>query len=68
MADYIPSSDSDFDAWQQNFVDFVAANAAALGITPAQVTAIQGQQTDWRVKYPASNTKQAGISGLMAEA
>ena len=59
MADYIPSSDSDFDAWQQNFVDFVAANAAALGITPAQVTSIQGQQTDWRVKFPASNTKQA---------
>ena len=31
MADFIPSSDADFDAWLQNFVDYVVANAAALG-------------------------------------
>ena len=59
MPDYIPTSDADFDAWQQNFVNYVAANAAALSITPAQVTSLQGQQTDWGVKYPASTTKQA---------
>jgi hypothetical protein len=59
MSDYIPTSDADFDAWQKNFVDYVVANAAALNITPAQVTSLQGQQTDWGVKFPNSNAKQA---------
>jgi hypothetical protein len=59
MSDYIPTSDADFDAWQKNFVDYVAANAAALSITPAQLTSLQGQQTDWGVKFPTSNAKQA---------
>ena len=59
MPDYIPTSDADFNAWQQNFVDYVAANAAALHITPAQVTSLQGQQADWEVKYPTSTAKQA---------
>ncbi len=36
--DYIPPSDADFDVWLQNFVDYVVANAAALGASPAQVT------------------------------
>src|SRR5689334_19886518 len=59
MPDYVPSADADFDAWQQNFVDYVVANAAALNITPAQVTSLQGQQSDWVVKYPTSTSKQA---------
>lgn len=59
MPDYIPSSDADFDAWSRNFVDYVVANAATMGVTPAQVTSLQGGQTDWGVKYPASNGKQA---------
>jgi hypothetical protein len=59
MGDYIPSPDSDFDAWSRNFVDNVVANAAAMGVSPAQVTTLQGQQTDWGVRYPASTSKQA---------
>ena len=59
MSDYIPSSDADFDAWQQNFVSYISNNAAALGITPAQITALLGQQNDWIGKYPLSTTKQA---------
>src|SRR6185436_18147212 len=59
MSDYIPSSDADFDAWSRNFVDNVVANAAALGLSPAQVTSLQAKQTDWGVKYPTSTTKQA---------
>ena len=57
--DYIPASDADFDVWSKNFVDYVVANAATMGITPAQVTSLQGGQTDWGAKYPASITKQA---------
>src|SRR5205085_1849877 len=56
MPDFIPASDADFDGWLQNFVDNVVANAAALGASPAEVTALQGVQTDWGAKYPASNT------------
>lgn len=37
MPDFIPPSDADFDAWLTNFVDYVVANAVALGATPAQV-------------------------------
>ena len=58
-ADYIPSSDADFDTWSKNFVDYVMANAEEMGISSAQATSLQGQRTDWGVKYPASTTKQA---------
>lgn len=33
-ADYIPSEDGAFDTWQQAFVTYLSANAAALGIDP----------------------------------
>lgn len=59
MPDYIPSSDADFDAWQQNFVSYVSNNASALSITPQQVTSLVGQQNEWIGKYPFSVAKQA---------
>ena len=65
MADYIPSSDADFDAWTRNFVDNVVANAAALGLSPAQVTSLQSGQADWGVKYPASNAAQAAVNSAV---
>ena len=34
MADYIPAADGDFDAWQDNFITYASANAAALGLDP----------------------------------
>ena len=34
MPDYIPSPDGDFDAWQNNFITYASANAAALGLDP----------------------------------
>ena len=65
MADYIPSSDADFDAWTRNFVENVVTNAAALGLSPAQVTSLQGGQTDWGAKYPASNAAQAAVNSAV---
>lgn len=65
MPDYIPSSDADFDAWTRNFVDNVAGNAVALGLSPAHVTSLQGAQADWGVKYPASNTAQAAMNSAV---
>src|SRR6266849_6474681 len=54
--DYIPRSDAEFDDWQQNFVNYVVANAAALGVSPAEATALQDASDDWGQKYPASRT------------
>jgi hypothetical protein len=65
MPDFIPPSDADFDAWLTNFVGYVAANAAALGATPAQVTSLQTGKTDWDTKYPASTTAQAAAAAAV---
>jgi hypothetical protein len=65
MADYVPSSDADFDAWARNFVDNVVANAAALGVTTPQVEALQAAQADWGAKYPASNAAQAAVNSAV---
>ena len=65
MPDFIPPSDADFDAWATNFVDNVVANAAALGLSPAQVTSLQGGRTDWTAKYPASNAAQAAVNSAV---
>ena len=65
MGDFIPSSDADFDAWLQNFVDYVVANAGGLGATPAQVTSLQTAKTDWDAKYPASTTAQAASNAAV---
>jgi len=60
--DYIPASDADFDAWQQNLVNYVVANAAALGVPPADVTSIQGFNGTWGTKYPAATTATAAAN------
>src|ERR1044072_6081057 len=65
MADFIPSSDADFDAWLRNFVDYVVANAAGLGATPAQVTDLQAVKTDWEAKYPSSTSAQAAANAAV---
>jgi hypothetical protein len=57
--DYIPSSDAEFNTWLKNFELYVGANAAALGISPAQVTQLNTVTTDWATKYLDANTKQA---------
>lgn len=65
--DYIPASDADFDAWQQNLVNYVVANAAALGVPPADVTSIQGFNGSWGTKYPAANTATASANAATQE-
>ncbi|NOG38426.1 MAG: hypothetical protein HND43_03405, partial [Armatimonadetes bacterium] len=58
MPDYLPQSDAAFDAWQANFVTYVNANLANLGLpappaTDPDVTAMNAAQTDWNTDYPA---------------
>jgi len=55
----MPSSDGDFNAWLQNFVDYVAANAPALNVSPAEVATLQNGRADWNPKYATNITAQA---------
>ena len=60
MADYIPAGDPDFDTWQNNFVTYVVANAAALGLDPLVDTApVLGAQSTWNTDYTALAIAQA---------
>ncbi len=59
-ADYIPGADGEFDAWQQNFVTYASANAAALGLDPmVDIPPLTSAQTTWGTDYPAHATAQA---------
>ena len=52
MADYIPGPDANFQAWQANFVTYASANAAALGLTPADLTPLTAAQSGWATAFP----------------
>ena len=56
MPDYIPSPDGDFDAWQDNFITYASANAAALGLDPlVDIPPLVAAQGTWAADR-ASNT------------
>jgi hypothetical protein len=60
MPDYIPSADGEFDAWQDNFVTYASANAAALGLDPlVDIPPLTAAQTTWDTDYAANTAAQA---------
>ncbi len=59
MADYIPSGDAPFDAWQINFVTYVNANLANLGLVAADVVSLNATAATWTADYPNHITAQA---------
>jgi len=63
MADYLPQADGDFNAWQTNFVTYVSANTAGLGLLPADVTPLTAAQTAWMPAYSGHVTAQATAQG-----
>ncbi len=63
MADFIPPRDPEFDAWFTNFQLYTAANAAALGLTPAQALEIQVSKATWGLAY---NNNIAAQNAAMA--
>jgi hypothetical protein len=54
--DYIPASDANFLAWAMNFVTYLSANYAALGLTLDEVTPISTAYSAFGVAYTAHNT------------
>jgi len=58
MADYIPSSDAEFNGWLGNFVTYATANEVALGLAVGDMTPVTTAQTAWTTAYTASVTAQ----------
>jgi len=58
-SDYIPPADADFHTWFGNFNDYATGNAAALGLTPDQTTALTNVYNVWKTAFPAHTTAQA---------
>lgn len=60
MADYIPAGDRDFDAWENNFVAYATANAAALGLDPlVDIPPLTAAESTWDADFVALTTAQA---------
>ncbi len=47
MADYIPSADTAFNAWLDNFVTYANANFAALGLEQTDIDPVVAAQATW---------------------
>jgi hypothetical protein len=60
---YLPDADPGFHAWQANFLDYVVANAAALGVSPARVAELQAARTEWDAGFDESRvTSKAALA------
>ncbi len=58
-ADYIPGADGNFDAWQNNFLAYATANAAALGLDPlVDIPPLTAAQTSWTTDFAANPAAQ----------
>jgi len=58
MADYIPRSDTEFQAWVDNFVTYASAHLVDLGIVPPDMIPISTARTDFDAKMSANFTAQ----------
>jgi hypothetical protein len=57
--DYVPRPDGNFDTWQANFVSYVSANMAALGLVAGDITPLTTAQTAWTTAYGGHTTAAA---------
>jgi hypothetical protein len=51
--DYIPAADAQFDTWQANFVSYVNAHLADLGLDAPDVVDLNDAAATWTSDYPA---------------
>ena len=58
MADYIPTSDSDFNVWQSNTLNEISPNLTAWGIATSSFQQLQALQTKWSNAYLKASNKQ----------
>ena len=62
MADYIPNKDTEFNAWQDNFVAKANANLAGLGLVAGDMAGVMAAQTVWATRYPEHLDAQGAAS------
>jgi hypothetical protein len=65
-ADYIPRSDSEFDAWIDNFDTYATANLAALGLVAGDLTPVTTAHTAWTTAYTAHVAATVAAEGARA--
>ncbi len=66
--DYIPSSDTGFQAWEQNFIAYANGHLAALGLVAGDLTAIIAAQTAFHGAFTAHIAAQAAaVSARVAK-
>jgi hypothetical protein len=56
--DYIPDTDSGFNAWFRNFCDRIIADPARYEVLPDDLAELQAAYASWQVSYPAHITTQ----------
>ncbi len=65
MADYIPSTEGALFAFVNNFSTVASVNEAALGLTPAQVTALTTLQNNWFAALTAKQNADTAYKGAV---
>lgn len=62
----MPRADGDFDAWQTNFITYAIAHSPALGLSHADVEALETAQTGWRKSYGLVTDARAYLASAVA--
>ena len=64
--DYLPKPDAEFQLWLANFVTVAGANTAALGLLPADITALSGAQSTFGGNLGQMKAMQASAKSAVA--
>lgn len=65
MAELIPRSDGDFDAFQSNAYATINGDLAAYGLVLGDMTPVTAAKGDWDADYPASITAKAAAQAAV---
>ena len=63
--DYVPAKDATYDTWLSNFVTVLTANAATVGLAPADLVPIQDAQSDFTNAESDLVTKRAAAKSAV---
>jgi hypothetical protein len=58
MADYIPSTDPEFDLWQKNLMDNIRQLMSTWGIDPSKIMGLDSKQSIWNMAFSKASNKQ----------
>lgn len=63
MADYLPRSDPEFSVWLSNFVAYLTAHQAELGLSESILLTAGNARTNWESAYSAHTASQSAAIG-----